>query len=470
MMASERLRLVFDRQRAAFERDPLPSHDARIARLKALHGAVLAKREEIAAAANADYGGRSWHETMFLDVFAMLSIIRYTMGNLRRWMKPRRRSVDLFLQPARAEVVYQPKGVVGIIGPWNYPVYLSVGPLCAALAAGNRAIVKPSELVPATSEVIARMLAEAFDDDLVATVTGGHDVAQALSALPLDHLFFTGSSTAARSVMRSASENLTPVTLELGGKSPLIVHRDYPVAKAVKRIVVGKFFNAGQTCVAPDYVLVHADRQEELVGELQREITRSYPTLRDNPDYTAIINEAHRSRLFEMVDDARAKGATIVEVNPAAENFRDGTAKIAPTLIVGADERMRVMQEEVFGPLLPVMAYGDLDDAIGFVNRRPRPLSLYYFDNDGSRSRQILRRTTSGGAGINETAIHVLDADLPFGGIGESGMGAYHGEVGFETFSHRKSVFARGRVNSANLLAPPYGRLYDRLLRFLIGS
>ncbi len=469
-MALERVRELFELQRAAFARDPMPSYDVRISRLRMLHDTLLAKKEEIAAAASADYGGRSWHETMFLDVFGVTSIIRYTMAHLREWMRPRRRAVDLFLQPARAQVLFQPKGVVGIIGPWNYPVYLSIGPLCAALAAGNRAIVKPSEVVPATSEVIARMLADAFDENLVVTVTGGPDVAQALSSLPLDHLFFTGSSTVARSVMRSAAENLTPVTLELGGKSPAIVHRDYPVAKAVKRIVVGKFFNAGQTCVAPDYVLVHTDRRDELVDELKREIGRSYPTLRDNPDYTGIVNEPHRKRLLDLVDDARSKGATMVEINPAAESFRDGTTKIAPTLIVGGDDRMRVMQEEIFGPLLPIVAFDDLSGAIDFVNRRPRPLSLYYFDDDAARADRVLQSTISGGAGINEAALQVLDADLPFGGIGESGMGAYHGELGFETFSHRKAVLARGRINSANLLAPPYGRLYERILHFLIGS
>jgi coniferyl-aldehyde dehydrogenase len=461
---------LFERQRAAFARDPWPDHAMRVARLRLLLRAVLEHREEIAAAVNADFGGRSWHETMLVDVFGVVSLIRYTIANLRRWMRPQRRRVELFLQPARAEVWFQPKGVVGIIAPWNYPLYLSLGPLSAALAAGNRAIVKPSEAVPATSDVIARMLSGVFDEDLVAVAIGGHDVAASLSALPLDHLFFTGSAAAGRAVMRSAAEHLTPVTLELGGKSPLIVHRDYPVPKAVKRLVAGKFFNAGQTCVAPDYALVHRERSDEFVAELERQIGLAYPGVDDNPDFASIVDDRHHARLLGLIADARAKGARIVEVVPGARESGATSRRIGPTLVLDVDNSMTVMREEIFGPVLPIVTYESLDAAIAFVNGQPRPLSLYYFDDNRSRSRRVLQRTLSGAACINEAALHVLDADLPFGGVGASGFGAYHSEAGFRTFSHARAVLSRGRINPADLLAPPYGRLFERFLALVIGS
>ena len=465
--ASSALASTFERQRAAFVRDPWPDHAVRVHRLRLLLHAVLDHREEIAAAVDADFGGRSWHETMFVDVFGVVSLIRYSIANLRRWIRPQRRRVDLFLQPARAEVWYQPKGVVGIIAPWNYPVYLSLGPLTAALAAGNRAIVKPSEAVPATSALIARMLSGIFDQDLVAVAAGGHEVAAALSALPLDHLFFTGSAAAGRAVMRSAAENLTPVTLELGGKSPLIVNRDYPIPKAVKRLVAGKFFNAGQTCVAPDYALVHRERYEEFVAELERQISLAYPRVVDNSDFASIVDERHYDRLLALIADARTKGARVVEVVPTARQPGANTRKLGPTLVLDVDDTMAVMREEIFGPVLPIATYDSLDAAIAFVNQRPRPLGLYYFDDDRSRSRQVLQKTMSGGVCINEAALHVLNADLPFGGVGASGFGAYHAEAGFRTFSHARAVLARGRINPADLLVPPYGRLFERFLSLL---
>ena len=472
MTSSAEVRAVFARQRAAFAADPMPNYQVRATRLRALHKAMLEHREALATAIDVDYGGRSWHETMFLDVFAVVSLIRYTLARLRGWMRPQRRSVELFLQPAQAHVVYQPKGVVGIIAPWNYPVYLSIGPLCAALAAGDRAIVKPSEAVPRTSDAIATMLRSVFDEDVVAVATGGPDVSEALSSLPLDHLFFTGSSTVARHVLRVAAENLTPVTLELGGKSPLIVHPSYPADRAAKRIVVAKFFNAGQTCVAPDYALVHKGSRQRLVKALEQAIRDAYPSVMGNPDYTSIIDQRHVARLRGIVDDARAKGATVVEVG---RDGRPGDAPTSrrtfvPTLLLDVDDDMRAMRDEIFGPVLPIVEYDALEDAIAFVNGRPRPLTLSYFDDDARRIRQVLRSTISGGVCVNEAALHVLNPDLPFGGIGGSGFGAYHAEAGFRTFSHAKAVLSRGRLNSANLLTPPYGSLFERIVRFLIGS
>jgi coniferyl-aldehyde dehydrogenase len=468
-MADELVQL-FERQRAAFAREPMPDHATRMGWLRALQRSILSNEAAILAALDADFGGRSRHESTFIDVFAPLSSIRYAISHLRSWMTPQRRQVDLFLIPSSAEVLAQPKGVVGIIAPWNYPFYLSLAPLAAALAAGNRVLLKPSETTPRCAELMRSMLARTFDEDLVAVLTGGPEVAQALVAMPLDHIFYTGSATGAKAVLRAAAEHLTPVTLELGGKSPAIVHENYAPERAAKRIAVGKFFNAGQTCVAPDYVLVQSGRRDALAAALQAELQRSYPQIAGNEDYTAIVDARHRQRLRDLVDDAVARGATIVQV--AGEQHAGGTEgrKMTPTLLLGVDDSMQVMQEEIFGPVLPLVAYERLEDAIAFVNRRPRPLALYYFDDDRARADRVLAQTISGGASINETALHVLDSDLPFGGIGASGTGAYHGKAGFDTFSHRKAVLRRGRPNTADLLVPPYGRLFERVMRYLIGS
>jgi coniferyl-aldehyde dehydrogenase len=466
-------REIFEKQRAAFARDPAPSYQTRIHRLRTLAQVISRNREAIASAIDADYGGRSWHESMLLDVFGPLSLIRYTMRHLRRWMQPQRRHVELYLQPARAEVHQQPKGVVGIIAPWNYPVYLSVGPLCAAIAAGNRAMLKLSELTPRTAAVLKTVLSEVFDENLIAVLAVDKATGQELSWLPLDHILFTGSSAAAKAILKAAAENLTPVTLELGGKSPLLIHAEYDPVRAVKRIAVGKFVNAGQTCVAPDYVMVHAGKLERLVAALQNEIAREFPHIGDNPDYTAIINQRHRTRLEDLLADAQAKGATVVEAgqsNGSSMHRRPEARKLAPTLVINATERMRVMQEEIFGPVLPIVTYGELEEAIEFLNRQARPLAFFYFDDNAARARKVLARTVSGGACVNEVGLHVLEPDLPFGGIGPSGMGAYHAKAGFDTFSHQRSVFVRGRLNPANLFIPPYGKMFERALRLLIGS
>lgn len=466
---SEALRAVFDALRAGHRAEPNPSYEQRIARLDALQRGVLKHKDELVEAVRADFGSRSRHETILAEVFSLLSEIKHLKKNLKGWMKPRSRAVALTFQPASAKVIYQPLGVVGVIAPWNYPFQLALGPTAAALAAGNRVMVKPSELTPRTAQLIDEVLSEAFGKDLVAVVQGAAEVGAAFSALPFDHLLFTGSTKLGRLVMKAAAENLTPVTLELGGKSPCIVHESFPVQKAAERIAYGKCFNAGQTCIAPDYLLVPRAMVKPLTDELQAAVKRYYPTLGDNADYTAVVNERHYARLLGLLDDAKKRGAKVVECNPGAETLDPAKHKLAPTLLLDVNDEMAVMQEEIFGPLLPIVPYDSLDQAIAYVNERPRPLALYYFDHDGGRAEDVLSRTTSGGACVNETIMHFAVEDLPFGGVGPSGMGAYHGPEGFQTFSHKKAVFQQSRLNGAGLIAPPYGDRINKMLKMLIG-
>ncbi len=464
----ERLREVFARQREASRRDAMPDAARRESDLDALHDAILGHAEAIANAISADFGGRSGHETRLLEIFPSLEAIRHARARVRTWMRPARRKVSLWFQPGRAKVVWQPLGAVGIVVPWNYPVYLSVGPLVSALAAGNRVMIKMSEFTPATGELLARLISERFDEERVAVFNGEADVARAFVALPFDHLLFTGSTQTGRSVMVSAAANLTPVTLELGGKSPAIVGEDFPLRIAAERILFGKLLNAGQTCIAPDYVLLPAGREAEFIEHARAFVGRSYPTLAHNPDYTAIVNERHYRRLLDLAADARARGATGIEINSARESLDAAGRKIAPAIFTGTSGEMRVMQEEIFGPLLPLVGYRNLDEAIAYVNARPRPLALYYFDRNAARIERVLRETVSGGVTINDTVLHIAQDDLPFGGAGESGMGQYHGRTGFAAFSKEKAVFFQSRLNALPLFRPPYGKRFERLMRLLL--
>jgi acyl-CoA reductase-like NAD-dependent aldehyde dehydrogenase len=455
-----------ERMRAAQNSRSAPSIPERVSDLKKLRAVLVAHKEDFAQAINADFGGRSRHETMLAEVFATLADIDHTIEHLPSWTLVEKRSVGVYFVPGRAEVRYQPKGVVGIISPWNYPLFLALSPLAGALAAGCRALIKPSELTPATSELLAKVIAEAFPSDRVFVVTGDAKVGEAFASMPLDHLLFTGSTRVGRIVMRAASENLVPVTLELGGKSPTIIHESFNIATAAARIMGGKLINAGQTCIAPDYVLVHESKRDAFLAEAQKCAAKMYPTIESNPDYTSIINVRHAARLKGYLDDAKKKGARIIEVNPANETL--SAQRIAPTLVTDVNDHMEIMQEEIFGPLLPVVTYRSIDEAIEYVNARPRPLALYYFDMDKDRVEAMLDRTVSGGASINECLVHVAQNDIPFGGVGPSGMGAYHGRTSFETFSHAKGVFHQARVNSADIaMRPPYKTTMDVLLKVL---
>jgi coniferyl-aldehyde dehydrogenase len=463
---------TFQRMRERARDLPAPTYEERVERLERLREALVARQDELAAAISADFGHRSRHETLIAEVFLCVDGIRETRRHLRSWMRPERRRTGLPFLPARSEVRFQPKGVVGVISPWNYPLQLSVLPIVGAIAAGNRVLLKPSEYTPSTAELLRSLLTGALGQDHVAVVTGGPEVGARFAALPFDHLLYTGSTHVGRLVMKAAAPNLTPVTLELGGKSPAIVHRDHSLRHAAERIIAGKLINAGQTCIAPDYVLAPHERVNDLVQALSDAVKQSYPTLAHNPDYTSIINDTHLRRLKGYLDDAHEKGARVVELNPAGEPLEsEGKSvgrKLAPHLLTGVTDEMVVMQEEIFGPLLPIVAYDDLSDAIRYVNERPRPLALYYFDRDQARADRVLDETTSGGACVNDTLLQVGQDDLPFGGVGQSGMGAYHGRAGFETFSHQKAVVRQSRLNAVGLFSPPYNETVDKLLGLFI--
>jgi len=458
------------RQRAAQLRDGAPSAAIRIDRLNRCIALLVDHRSEIEAALNADFGARSSYTTAFADVAASIGPLKYSRDHVARWMRTERRSPTprlLSLFGARAEIRHQPKGVVGVISPWNFPVNLTFAPLAGVLAAGNRAMVKPSEVTPATSELLKNMFAKAFDPEEIAVVTGGPEVGQAFSGLAFDHMIFTGATSIGRHVMRAAAENLVPVTLELGGKSPVVIGRSANMATAAARIMNGKTLNAGQICLAPDYVLAPADQISGFVEAAKSAVGQMFPTIRDNPDYTAVVADRHYARLTGYVDDARAKGAEIVEINPAGEDLRQQPhRRIAPTLILNPTDDMKVMQEEIFGPLLPVKAYRKVDEAIDYINAHDRPLGLYYFGADKDERDRVLDRTTSGGVSVNDVVMHVAQEELPFGGIGPAGMGAYHGYDGFREFSHRKSVFHQMKkdIGPLRMLRPPYGAGLARYL------
>ena len=460
------LRDAFERQRHARDTLPPPSDTDRIAALASLEKLLGAGAQDLCKAVDADFQGRAEQETRLLEIFPALEAARHARRHLRRWMKPRRHATSKWFVPGRSRVMPQPLGVVGIVVPWNYPIYLAAAPIVSALAAGNRILVKMSEAAPRTGELLARLIAARFDPALLTVVNGGPDVAREFVALPFDHLLFTGSTPVGREVMRAASENLTPVTLELGGKSPALVGRGIDAAEAADKIMFGKCLNAGQTCVAPDYALVPEERVEAFIAAARAAVARMYPRLGDNPQYSAIVNERHRARLRGWIEEAKSAGARIEEMNAAHEDL-SGSPKIAPHLVVGAPEGSRVMREEIFGPVLPVVPYAKLADAIAYVNARPRPLALYVFDHDKAAVDRVLHETVSGGATVNETLLHLAQEDLPFGGVGPSGMGEYHGRAGFDTFSKRKAVFFQPRLNLMRLFHPPYGRGFERLMKIL---
>jgi acyl-CoA reductase-like NAD-dependent aldehyde dehydrogenase len=464
------VRAAFDAMKRTWQERQGLSYAERMSLLARLGDAIKAWEERLALAVSADFGNRSRHETALAEIFIPIAAVKYIRKHLRGWMRAEGRETSWLFMPAKNKVIHQPLGVVGIISPWNYPLQLALIPIAYAVAAGNRVLLKPSELTPKTSEVMTAMLAEVFPADVVSVVNGGPEVGIAFSHLPFDHLFFTGSTGVGRHVMRAAADNLVPVTLELGGKSPVLVHPEFPVDKAAERVAVGKLFNAGQTCIAPDYVLVREDQVDAFVRAFERESTKLYPRLADNPDYTSIVSDRHYARLNKLVEEARTRGARVIEVNPAGETLPAAGRKIAPTLVIGAPDDAAILQEEIFGPLLPVVTYSRLDDAIAYINARPRPLALYYFDRDGDRIRKVLSETTSGGACVNDTLLHVGQDDLPFGGVGPSGMGSYHGPEGFYTFSHKKAVFQQSRLNTVGLLSPPFGTRIDRMLDFVIGK
>jgi coniferyl-aldehyde dehydrogenase len=460
--ALDHLQDLFEAQRRAYAANPMPPAAQRRQWLKALRDVLSNERQALINAISQDFSHRSADETLFAELMPSLQGIHYASKHLKGWMKPSRRAVGIAFQPASAKVIYQPLGVVGVIVPWNYPLYLAVGPLVGALAAGNRVMLKLSESTPATGELLKALLAKIFPEDLVCVVLGEAEVGMAFSTLRFDHLLFTGATSIGRHVMRAAAEHLTPVTLELGGKSPAIVSADVPLKDAAERIAFGKALNAGQTCVAPDYVLVPEDRVDGFVEAYSDAIRGFYPTLTDNPDYTAIINERQLARLNAYAKDATDKGATLIAL------YDQGQARRMPhSLLLNVSDEMKVMQDEIFGPLLPIVPYRGIDEAFAYINRRPRPLALYYFGYNKREQDRVLHETHSGGVCLNDTLLQVAQDDLPFGGIGPSGMGHYHGREGFLTFSKAKGVLVKQRLNAAKLIYPPYGKSIQTLIQKL---
>ncbi|MFW7267143.1 coniferyl aldehyde dehydrogenase [Gluconacetobacter sp. Hr-1-5] len=460
---------MLEHQRHAFLRDGPPGARQRRDDLRRLKAEILRRRPDIARALNADFGQRSARETAIVELVPLVQAINYLSRHLRGWMKPERRRVSPYFLFGRAWVMRQPVGVVGIVAPWNYPVSLALVPLATAIAAGNRAMIKPSELTPATSAVIRKIVEAVFPADQVAVVTGDADVGALFSALPFDHLLFTGSTAVGRKVAVAAGQNLTPVTLELGGKSPVVIEPGFSPLRAAEQIVFGKLTNAGQTCIAPDYVLVHEDDRDAFADACGRVVAKRYPGgFSGSADYTAVVNAHHHDRLARLVRDADERGARIVPLGREPSGRDEGGRVMTPVLLLDVTPQMAVMQEEIFGPVLPVLTYRTLDEAIAFINDRPRPLALYYFGTQPALQERVLARTISGDVTINGTLLHYAQDDLPFGGVGASGMGAYHGREGFMALTHPRGIYRRGRWNATALLQPPSGRLTDMITSFLL--
>ncbi len=469
--ASAELQNQFLQTRAAYALDRCPPADARRISLEKLEQLLVRNTAAIQAAISADFGNRSTHETQLLEIFPSLSAIRHARSHVKSWMSLKRRFASLWFMPARTEIRSQPLGVVGIIVPWNYPLMLAVGPLVAALSAGNRVLIKTSEFTPRFGALFAKLIAETFASDHVVVINGDAKIAIAFSALPFDHLLFTGSTSVGRQVMRAAAENLTPVTLELGGKSPAIIGPEADIAGAAQKIIFGKCLNAGQTCIAPDYLLLPRGKEATFTEAAKSAVAALYPTLANNPDYTSIVNAHHMSRLQNYLLDAASKGASITPllISNEPRDIENQTAqKIAPTIVHDVNENMLLMQEEIFGPILPLVPYDSFDAAIQYVNDHPRPLALYYFGRSEQHIERVLSETVAGGVTINETLLHISQEDLPFGGVGPSGMGAYHGKFGFDTFSKLKPIFRQPRLNGLNLLKPPYGKRVEAMLKLLL--
>jgi coniferyl-aldehyde dehydrogenase len=462
----DRMHRTLEAQRAAFARHPYPTLAERKEKLKALKGVLRRYQDQIVVAVDADFGGRSPAETKLVEVIGPILEANHALSSLRRWMKPRRRHTEILFLSNSARVEYQPKGVVGIITPWNFPLYLALGPLIAALAAGNRAMIKMSEFTPRTTELLAKILGEIFAEDEVAVFGGEIEEAQAFSRLPFDHIVFTGSPAVGRHVMKAASDHLVPVTLELGGKSPALIAPGADLADAAKRIAHGKAFSSGQVCIAPDYALVPRAMVNSFADAVADAFRRMYPQVQGNADYTAVVTDRHAQRIRDLVADARSKGGRVVAAGADGPGRR-----IALKIVTEVRDDMGVAKEEIFGPILPIVPYDSIDDAVAYITARPRPLALYAFGLDGTELDRLKRRTHAGGMSVNDWGWHAFNHDLPFGGVGNSGMGSYHGEEGFRELSHAKAIYKRHRFFPVGLFYPPYGNLVQRLvMRFYLGA
>lgn len=457
---------ILAKQKAAHIRDGIPSAEKRIEWLDKSIDLLVTHGDELSEAMCEDFGHRSIDQSKLTDIAGSIGALKHAKKHLRKWMRPEKRGVDfpLNLLGSKAQVRFQPKGVIGVISPWNFPVNLTFTPLAGVFAAGNRTMIKPSEFTEATSDLLKSLLAKYYTEEEVAVCTGGPDVGAAFSKLPFDHMLFTGATSIAYHVMRSAADNLVPLTLELGGKSPVILGQSADLEKAANRIMAGKTLNAGQICLAPDYAFVPEDRKTEFVSAATAAVETMYPTgLKDNDDYSSVVNQRHYDRLMGYIEEARDAGAEVVEINPQGENFtQQPHRKIPPHIIVDPSDDLAVMQDEIFGPILPVKSYKQTQDTIGYINEHERPLGLYYFGEDSTERDLVLNNTTSGGVTVNDVIFHVGQEDLPFGGVGPSGMGAYHGRDGFLEFSHKKAVYTQTGSEILAMIRPPYGEKFRK--------
>lgn len=467
--ASADLQAILDNQRSAFKTEGPVELATRIDRIDRCIALLVDNKEAICEAVNQDFGCRSKYVSLMMDVMNSVGSLKFVKKNLKKWMKPEKRSpfMPMNFLGARAHIHYQPKGVVGIMTPWNVPVNMIFSPLADVLGAGNRAMIKPSEFTPNTAEIMRRLFARYFEESEVCVVTGGPEVGAAFSALPLDHLIFTGATSIGRLVLRAAAENMVPVTLELGGKSPVVISEDCDIQQAAERIISGKAMNGGQLCVSPDYCFVPQSRLEAFINRCKEVIAEQFPTVQGNPDFVACINERHYDRVKGYIEEAAAAGTRIVPLCPAGEEFSEREAhKIALHLIIDPTDELACMQDEIFGAVLNLKTYDDLTPVIDFINARERPLALYYFGRDKAEQQRVLRETISGGVSVNAVALHVACDDLPFGGVGHSGMGNYRGRDGFRSFSHARSIYREGFLDLARLAGtlPPYGQKVAKML------
>lgn len=471
----ENMNDVLNLQKKKFIKDGPPSIELRVDRLNRLKAMLVENRYGLTEALSSDFGSRSKNASLLSDIYTVLPEITNAIKNIKKWTKDEKRSSNkpFSLFGAKSYIRYEPLGTIGMISPWNFPVNLAFGPLASIFAAGNQVMHKPSELTPATAALMKELCDKAYDQDEFATFLGGPETGEAFSKLNFDHLLYTGSGNVGKHVMNAAAQNLVPVTLELGGKSPVVVGNSADIKASAKRVMFGKTMNAGQICLAPDYVMVHKDKKDEFISEAEKAVADYYPDIKNNDDYTSIINERHFNRLNGLIDDAREKGATINQINPANEDFNQQEFyKIPPTIITNTTEDMRVMNEEIFGPVLPVVEYTEVKEALDTINSKDRPLGLYYFGNDKNEQSNVLNNTSSGGVTINNVVGHIQQQDLPFGGVGPSGMGRYHSQDGFKNFSNPRAVFKDVPFFMDNMafgmIRPPYKEGFENFIKKIL--
>jgi coniferyl-aldehyde dehydrogenase len=460
---NEAQRILQVQRRACFD-NPYPSYEERRENLLKLEKLLVDNQEAIAEAISKDFGNRSIEESKLLELFLSIDSFRESRKHLKKWMKPQNRHTSPWFAGASNRVLPQPKGVVGVVAPWNYPLFLVMGPLASAIAAGNRCMVKMAANSRNLCELLHELVSRDFDEDTLAILPGVKG--SEFTTLPFDHVIFTGSAQSGRTVMKSAAEHLTPVTLELGGKSPCIIAQDYDLDTAASRMLFAKYMNAGQTCVAPDYLFLPGDRLEAFVEAAKSIVGKRYPDIR-NGQYTSIIDDSSYERLIATMEDAAAKGAQVINLTPQHEP--DPQSRLLPPhLVLGVTDDMVIMQEEIFGPLLPVRTYSDIDEVLDYVNRHDRPLGLYLFTNNGQLQDRVIKNTLSGGVTINDCSFHAAQHDIPFGGVGASGMGHYHGYEGFLEFSKLRPIFKQARFAALKMLYPPYGKRFNSIYELMV--